>query len=388
MTPLLDADVVIAGAGAAGLSIAVRLARTPLRVLLIDRREGYSRDRTFSFFRNRAHPFEDAVARSYRAIDVLGHRERVAKSTESHPYQSLPADRFYAHALSLLGRSENVRIELGVTTRSFRDAGSHAEVETDRGRLRAGLVLDARGRLERAAEIAGDVRWVQHFGGVEVKVENPIFEPAVATLMDFRVSQERGPHFVYVLPTSPREALVEDTYFGERPEDFTHYESNARSYLDARGAGAIEITHRESGVIPMTSAAVDRGSGRVVRVGIAGGAAKPSTGYAFSFMQREADAIGESLSRWQAKTPPPTLAPPRAATPLFFDRVFLSYLARNPHDAERIFLSLFRGTPAHRLARFLSEEANPADYAAVMNAVPRSEVFFEVLRSQRLWLGR
>ncbi len=385
MSDSLDADVAIVGAGASGLSIAVRLARTPLRVLVLDRREGYARDRTFSFFRNRAHPFEAAVARSYRAIDVQGRHARVAKSTESHPYQCMPADRFYASALSLLGKSD-VRLELGLDTRSIVDRGGHAEVETDRGVVRAALVLDARGKIEARAEIAQDVRWLQHFGGIEVKVERPIFEPAVATLMDFRVSQEAGPHFVYVLPTSPHEALVEDTYFGESPRDLADYEATALGYLEARGAGAVEITHRESGRIPMTSAAVDRGKGRVVRVGIAGGAAKPSTGYAFSFMQREADAIGDALSRWDTRSTPPSLPASRAQTPLFFDCVFLSYLARWPHDAERIFLSLFSRTPAHRLARFLSEEASAADYVSVMNAVPRGEVFAEVLRSRKLWL--
>jgi lycopene beta-cyclase len=384
----LDADVVIVGAGAAGLSIAVRLARTDLRVLVIDRRDGYARDRTFSFFRNRAHPFEDAITRTYHAIDVIGRVTRVAKRSESHPYQCLPADRFYASALSILARHENVRVELGVTTRAITDLGQRAEVETDRGTLSAAVVLDARGKIERADAVAGDVNWVQHFGGIEVKVERPIFEPAVATLMDFRVSQADGPHFVYVLPTSPREALVEDTFFGEHALAFAAYESNARAYLDARGAGAIEIERRESGAIPMTSATVDRGRGRAVRVGIAGGAAKPSTGYAFSFIQREADAIGAALAHWDPASAPPTLSGVRDRTPLFFDRVFLSYLARHPHDAERVFLSLFSRTPTHQLARFLSEEADAADYAAVMNAVPRAEVLREVVRSRALWLGR
>lgn len=383
-----DADVLIVGAGAAGLSLAVRLARTKLRVLVVDRREGYSRDRTFSFFRGRSHPFEDAVARSYRAVDVIGNRARVAKNVEARPYQVLPADRFYAAALGMLGRAENVRLELGVATRSIDDRGAHAEVETDHGKLVAGLVLDARGAIERSRAVPGDVQWVQHFGGIEVEVERPIFEPAVATLMDFRVSQHEGPHFVYVLPTSPHTALVEDTYFGERPLPAAAYEAGARAHLDARGAGAATITHRESGVIPMTTAAVDRGRGRVVRVGIAGGTAKPSTGYAFSFMQREADEIGATLADWDGQGAAPSLPEPRKRAPLFFDRVFLSYLARHPHDAERIFLSLFEGAEAHRLARFLSEEATPMDYASVMNAVPRAEVLLEVLRSRAIWSAR
>lgn len=383
---MLDADVVVCGAGAAGLSIAVRLARLPLTVRIVDRREGYGRDRTFAGFRARSHPFEDAVVRRYRAIEVVGGGRRVARNVEARPYDVLPADRFYGAALAMLARSERVRLDLGVGIGAIRDLGPHAELETDRGALRAALVIDARGG-DAAPERAGpdDVRWLQHFGGLEVEVERPIFEPAVATLMDLRVSQTEGPHFVYVLPETTRHALVEDTYFGPAPFAPEHYAAGVRAWLEARGAGAVRVVHEERGALPMTTAEIDRGRGRVLRAGLAGGAAKPSTGYAFAFVQRDADAIAHALAGWD-RARPPDVPPVRSSRAQFFDRVFLAYLAAHPHDAEQIFVDLFAHTSGGTIARFLSEDASPSDHLAVMAAVPSAGVLATAVRARRVWM--
>lgn len=381
----LDADVVVCGAGAAGLSIAVRLARLPLTVRVLDRREGYGRDRTFSFFRGRSHPFEDAVLRRYRAIEVVGRERRVARNVEARPYETLPSDRFYETALQILARHDRVRLDLGVDVGEVRDLGGHVEIETGQGALRARLVIDARGEPRTAHAQPGDVRWVQHFGGLDVEVEHPIFEPAVATLMDLRVPQGEGPHFVYVLPETPRRALVEDTHFGPAPFPAERYEAGARAWLEARGAGAVRVLRAERGVLPMTSTEVDRGRGRVLRAGLAGGAAKPSTGYAFAFIQRDADAIEAALVGWD-RARAPSFPPLRSPTALFFDRVFLSYLAAHPADAERVFVGLFAGTSGPQIARFLSEEGTAGDHAAVIAAVPRLGVLAQAFRARGLWM--
>ncbi len=383
----LDADVVVCGAGAAGLSIATRLARLPLDVRVVDPRDGYRRDRTFSYFRARSHPFDDAVSRRYRAIEVLGRGRRVARNVEARPYETMPADRFYGSALAHLGRSERVRLDLGVEVRSIRDLGPHAEVETSAGALRTSLVIDARGALGTPRARPGDVHWVQHFLGLDVEVEKPVFEPAIATLMDLRVPQVDGPHFVYVLPTTTRRALVEDTYFGPAPFPPERYEASLRGWLEARGAGAVTIHGREQGVLPMTSGEVDRGAGRVLRVGLSGGAAKPSTGYAFQFIQRDADAIALALESWDRRTPL-VVPPPRSRTALFFDRIFLAYLADHPTQAEETFVGLFAGTSGPQIARFLSEDAHASDYAAIMAGVPSLGVLAQAVRSRELWLGR
>ncbi len=57
-----DVDVAILGGGCAGLSLAMRLARTDLSFRVVEPRETYRDDRSWSFWRVAPHPFEDILA--------------------------------------------------------------------------------------------------------------------------------------------------------------------------------------------------------------------------------------------------------------------------------------------------------------------------------------
>ncbi|NDA64318.1 MAG: lycopene cyclase, partial [Chitinophagia bacterium] len=50
---------------------------------------------------------------------------------------------------------------------------------------------------------------LQHFKGWMIETSEDCFDPDKATFMDFRVSQQSGTTFVYVLPVTNRRALVE-----------------------------------------------------------------------------------------------------------------------------------------------------------------------------------
>jgi lycopene beta-cyclase len=386
-----DVDVLVAGAGAAGLSLAVRLAaRTSLRVLAIDAREGPSDDRTFCFFRGRRHPFERAIARRYDTVIVRDGRRDVRRTLVERPYEELPGLAFTELALDAISRSERVRVQWGTALRSFGERGDRVIVETTRGAVSTRLFVDARGgrahaHAPRTASDA-DVRWLQHFVGHVVRTERPIFEPGVATLMDFDVPQDEGPHFVYVLPTDAHEALVEDTYFSASVLPRARYEAGIAAWLDRRGAGAFEVLRREAGAIPMVTAphrALARS--RVVALGQRSGAAKASSGYAFQFIQRQCDTLTDVLVAAGARAPL-AWVPPRSRVATFLDRVMLSFLRTHPSRAPDVFVPLFDDVPPDALARFLSEEGSGLDHLRVMAAVPRAAVLGEALRSRALWM--
>ena len=64
---------------------------------------------------------------------------------------------------------------------------------------------------------------LQHFQGIEVKTKQPCFDKDMAILMDFRVDQSKGMHFIYLLPYSATEALVESTLFSTELVDEEFY---------------------------------------------------------------------------------------------------------------------------------------------------------------------
>ena len=87
---------------------------------------------------------------------------------------------------------------------------------------------------------------VQHFQGVHVTAAQPCFDPQVATLMDFRVDQSRGVHFIYMLPFSPTHALVESTLFSPQPCEAAFYQTAISDYL-ARHFPSITFSHGADG---------------------------------------------------------------------------------------------------------------------------------------------
>ena len=195
-----------------------------------------------------------------------------------------------------------------------------------------------------------------------------MFDPAVATLMDFRIEQAGGTRFVYVLPLDARRALVEFTIFSRALLPRRDYAPMLRSYIERQlGIADFAIAHEEFGVIPMSDALfIRRPSPNVMRIGTAGGASKPSTGYTFLRTQRQARRITESLRT--ADTP--FFAEPRAEWRYrLFDRILLAVLDQPQPGGATVFARLFARNPPARIFRFLDEETNIFEDLALMSSV-------------------
>ena len=382
-----DAAHVIVGAGCAGLSLAARLAQRPAsergRVVVIDPRTELGGDRTWCSWEGTPHPFPAAVTHRWSRWRVRARGRTIERA--GIEYQHVASDAFAREALSSLARADGVEVRLGVGARAIVEEGDGVRVDTERGPIRTRLAWDARGGApERDLGGPDDVRWIQHFVGWVVRTERAIFDPGVATLMDFEVPQQRGPHFVYVLPYARDEALVEDTYFDDAPLEEHAYEATIRSWLERERAGAVEILRSERGRIPMSTAPIGpRAARRVIPIGLRGGAAKPSTGYAYAFIQRQCARAAAVAG--DGSSVPPEL-PARSSVALALDRIFLSYLRRHPQEGPDVFGSLFERAPADAVVRFLSEEGGVRDHLRVMNGVPRLGVGSEALRAARLWM--
>lgn len=372
-----DYDYIIIGAGCAGLSLSVHMLDAGLserRVLIIDPRTDFPHDRTWCFFDAHDHPFTSVVTHRFPRWSILDHASAVVCKSDAHAYQYLPSDAFYAHALSRLAEAPAFELALGFHAHGVRDLGDHVVVDTDRGSITARLAFDGRPGTEKTRPGANDgsreVRLLQHFVGWFVETERPVFDPERATLMDFRVDQSHGIHFIYCLPTSETRALVEDTYFSHEVREPRAYEATLRSYLAGRGITEYVIAHTERGVIPMTTESYEqRASPRLYRIGLVGGLARPATGYAFLAIQRFSRAMAERLARVDRAAAP---APPstRSTRTQILDRCFLSHIEEHPAEAPSIFARLFERVPPEILVRFLSETSSFSDDFVIMRSLP------------------
>lgn len=390
MSAAFDADVIIAGAGLSGLSLAVGLLDAGLpddaRILLLDPRRTLSgEDRTWCFFDLVPHAFEAAITHRWNHWRVRNGADEVVRSAPGITYCRIPGERFYELALERLAAAgRRVEIRLGVTVENLEGRGDHVDVHTGAGVLRGRLAMDSRPpSVTRASDAGDDVHLLQHFRGRVLRSSEPVFEVDTATLMDFDVSQEHGIHFIYVLPFDAHTALVESTFFTERLLPDAVYTSAIENWLARRRPGvAFQTLSHESGVIPMTTKPFDTWpSSRVVRIGTAGGHVKPSSGYAFLAVQRFVRDFAPrvvSALRTGGSAEPPAVRNPRTTA---LDAIFLSYLRSCPERAPATFYRLFERVPPGVLARFLSDEGTLADDLTVMRKSDSPRLALETIRA-------
>lgn len=356
-----EVDVAIVGAGAAGLSLAHRLSgprfrARPRTVALIDAPPGPLRPprRTWCFWEPGPGRFDAAVTASWQRLRT---RPRTGPPVEGDiaplRYKMIRSDAFEALVAGQLARHPAVR-RLEATVEAVEDghlgARVHLRDDQDRPRvLRARWVFDSRplGSLPAARTTL-----LQHFHGCFVRTPRPAFDPATADLMDFRTPQPaRGLSFGYVLPLTPHEALVEYTEFSPRVLTPSQYEAAVGHYTTAvLGLGELEVVSTETGVIPMTDAPLTRQTGAsVFRIGAAGGATRPATGYTFAGLQRQTRAVAAALHQGRRPVPPPA----HSARSRAMDAVLLRALDSGRVEGPELFARLFAGVPLGRLLRFL-----------------------------------
>ncbi|MEU1214566.1 lycopene cyclase family protein [Streptomyces sp. NPDC005791] len=354
-------DAVVVGGGASGLCLAHLLAMTGEAVTLVEAPDGPLRpaERTWCYWEAGTGEFEDAVVASWKRLRVRGPDGEVIESDPAPlRYRMVRSGPFEGLVHSRLAASPVARV-LRATAHEVRDAPYGAEVRctTAGGRplvLRGRYAFDSRPVRGTPAH---RTLLLQHFRGWFVRTADPCFEPGVADLMDFRVPQPRhGLAFGYVLPLAPDRALVEYTEFSRAPLTTTAYEAALRQYTGGvLRLGGYTVESAEQGVIPMTDARFPRRTGRAVfRIGAAGGATRPATGYTFAAVQRQSRAIAAALHHGAPQVPPP-----HGRRALAMDAVLLRALDTGRVDGPRFFTELFRRVPTERLLRFLDGGSTP-----------------------------
>lgn len=353
-----DVDVAILGGGCAGLSLAVRLAQSALSVRVIEPRSAYHDDRAWSFWRTRPDPFQDCVRRQWGAWSVAGLGGTTLRTSSKMRYQTVAAGAFYERATDRIQDSRCSALSMGTKARDIIRTATGWRVDTDAGALTAATVVDTRppDRLPT---------YGQFFLGREIETERPVFDPNTVQLMHFRRARSKGVDFVYILPFSAHRALVEVTSFAPQNPGYTLFTNWLNDEIEALKPGKTETIRTEAGALPMEVGFADRVPEGIIRMGLGGGAARPSTGYAFARNQVQADRVASALI--EGRLPHIDLDGPVTR---FMDRVFLQVLRASPDRGPALFETLFRNAPRDRLERFLSGSTRTADRASVMASLP------------------
>jgi lycopene beta-cyclase len=364
---------VIIGAGLSGLSLLDRwldagVLPPGLKVAIIDSQIDSVRAKTFAYWRLKS----DQEIRFNKLVDYRWERFRVTRPSDrgdqSRPsmsfgdyvYEKISGERFYHYVRDRMAADDRfiwvqdrvVEVLEGNSCLKLKLA-SGEELSTHE--LWSSAVTDVKPKL------------IQHFLGYEIETDFDAFDPEVVDLMDFRVAQKGETRFIYILPFSRRNALVEFTLFSEQILTDAEYQSELQSYL-ARQLGLTDyrILRTEKGVIPMVLDMVPRfaatgGGSPIYPIGAAAGQIKASTGYSFRRNQKSLSSLSSSTLRYYPQ------CQWRFAV---YDALLLEIIRSDGTRMSQIFPQLFETNNAQTIFKFLDEETHFLEEIKIFYSLP------------------
>ena len=385
MTASTQYDYIIAGGGCAGLALVHTLLQqlASCRILLIDQERKNSNDRTWCFWHLPNPPYASLVSHQWSQIEIRNMQTSICTPVAPYAYHMIRGIDFYRHTNAIIDADTRVtriygRIErIGDVPRHHKMAEVIVEGAPHYGTWVFDSTFDPRALV---AAIPKNKLLLQHFYGQVIECERECFAPHIATLFDFRTSENNDMQFIYRLPLSPTRALIEFTAFTPQLYQKEYYRRAIRTYIaDHLQNMPYRVIEDEEGIIPMTAHMFPRRLGnRVMAIGTKGGRVKASTGFAFLRIQQDAARIAALLQRGK----PPTRISSAAPIYRLMDAMIIDVLVHHPRRAQEIFFRLFARNPIHRVFTVLDECASLKDIVRLMASMPRGifiASFFRVL---------
>jgi lycopene beta-cyclase len=290
----MSGAVVLVGGGLANCLIALRLKaiRPDLPVTLLESAGTLGGNHTWSFHSTDVSAtilawLQPLASCSWTHYDVhFPARERRLQGG----YHSLTAEKLHAVVMSTLPGSVRFHARV-LDVRADRVTLAGGEV------LTGDLVVDGRGppvSVPPSAQAGLTLRY-QKFLGQLARLEAPhgLTGPL---LMDATVSQEQGYRFVYLLPFTATDVLIEDTYYSDTGNlDTADLRQNIARYAADRGWRVQTVLREEAGVLPIVLdcdlAAFWPAADAVPRSGLRAGLFHHTTGYSLP----DAAALAQDL---------------------------------------------------------------------------------------------
>ena len=337
------------------------------QILVIDQSPKNNNDRTWCFWEQQPGVFEEIVHHRWKQIDFYSTGYSARFDLEPYEYKMIRGIDFYNCVLEKAKQKSNIHFYYD-KVESLTNENNKAIVKIGDQQFEAEYIFNSILFYDILKEGRGKYNLLQHFKGWLIETPTNIFNERVATFMDFRVSQNHGTTFAYMLPVSPNKALVEYTLFTEKLLQPHEYNEALKQYIETYlKIKNYNVTEEEFGVIPMTNYAFPKASGNIINIGTAGGQTKASSGFTFQFIQKQAAAVIGALINNTYPLATPSFMRKRFA---LYDSVLLNILQQKKMGGDKIFEQLFKKNPPQRVLRFLDNETNFSEELKIMASVP------------------
>ena len=342
-------DYIIIGGGCAGLSLAYELdLHSKLKdktLAIVEHRDEYKRDKTWSFWKVSPHNFEDCTIKSWDnfTINIPSHLKHV--DCKNMPYQTIDSGLFYQKIIDKIKQNNNIYFFKNIN-----------EVNTENSFIfnSVGDTIDNKSTL-----------W-QHFSGIEIETSKYFFDEKIFNLMDFDCDQKNSVHFFYTLPFSKTKALIETTWISDlNNTSLNDYDIQLKDYIeDKLKIKNYKINYKETGAIPLFHPNNIKKLNQI-EIGTAGGMTRLSTGYTFLNIQEQSKYIRKNIENIKDTK---IFSIERKYE--FLDNIFLKVLKKNPERMAQIFYKMFNSSP-NTVINFLSNKSNILEDISIISKMPK-----------------
>ncbi|MBS7255297.1 lycopene cyclase family protein [Flavobacterium branchiicola] len=375
-------DYIFTGTGLASLMTVYKMVLSGKflgkSIVLLDQDSKKTNDRTWCFWDKSENVWDSIVSKKWDLALFANNDFNRNLTLKPYQYYQIKGIDFYNFIFEEISKHPNI-VFLNEKVTDINELETHVFVGTEENRYSCNYLFNS---IYTKAFAEGQTKFPvlkQHFTGWFVKTETEVFNPEEVTFMDFSVEQKGNTRFMYVLPVSKTEALVEYTLFSEKLLSKEEYENEIQIYLEKLGVSQYQILEKEQGSIPMTCYPFwEKNTKRVLNIGTAGGWTKASTGYTF----KNSDKKSSELVKFLQKEGIQMKDFHKKNRFWFYDLLLLDILYRHNELGSSIFSSLFRKGSPKLIFRFLDEETTLAeDFQVILKCpkVPFIKSLFRVL---------
>ena len=345
-------------------------------ILLLDENPKKSNDRTWCFWDNSS-LFDEIISKKWKT--ALFADENFRRNLDLNPYQykMIRGLDFYNLVFEIISKQENIHFA-NQKVIDFEELGNHCIVKTETENYTCNKILNSIYNPNLVKSQSKYPLLQQHFIGWFIKSKEEVFEKNKATFMDFSVEQRGNTRFMYVLPTSSTEALLEYTLFSKDLLPKEEYENEIQDYIKKLGITDYEIVEKEQGNIPMTSYKFwKHNTKNIINIGSVGGWTKASTGFTFKKVTKKSKELVNFLSSESDFT-----KFHKMDKFWIYDLLFIDVLYKNNALGSKVFSSLFKKGNPTLIFKFLDEETTFWEDLQVMlkcPTIPFMKAFFKRL---------
>ena len=322
-------------------------------ILLLDENSKNSNDRTWCFWNENDTTWQNAVYKKWDFAIFSDTKYRRVLDLKPYTYCMVKGLDFYKQVFDLIKKQQNIDFS-NQNVVAIEENENLIFVKTESTIFSCDKLFNSIYDKKIIENQSKYPLLQQHFIGWFIKTRQEVFNPEQATFMDFSVAQKGNTRFMYVLPTSKNEALLEYTLFSHKHLNNREYETEIKSYIDKLGITDYEIIEKEKGSIPMTCYPFwKKNTKNVINIGTAGGWTKASTGYTFKNSSKKSKALVNFLiyetdfRKFYKKD-----------KFWFYDLLLLDILDQKNELGSSIFSALFKKGNPSLIFKFLDEETS------------------------------